>query len=391
MKRLVTSLLVIGFLGILCAEQAMAIPAFARKYRMSCTTCHNPFPRLKPYGDDFAGNGFVLEDQESPRYYVDTGDMGLSLLREFPVAMRIESYAIVDETNDKNMDFRTPYKVKFLTGGSLSDHVSYYLYFYFDERGEVEGLDDAFIMFNNMLGQDLDIYVGQFALSDPMLKSELRLTYEDYVPYKQTVGGSSIRLSYDRGLMFTWGLPTNTGTGLTAMIVNGNGIGSANPDHSFDSDANKVFAGHLSQDIGDIAGLGLFGLFGSEENSAAVANDVNIMGANLGVGLGPVDLSGQYLMRTDTDPTFTGSPPDDVITNGMIAEAVYWPHGDQSTWFLTALYNQITSDEMPAMDYQSVTGHFGYLVRTNVRLGVEGTYDMENESTVFGLGLNAAF
>ena len=40
-------------------DEADAIPAFARKYRMSCTTCHAPIPRLKEYGDEFAGNGFV--------------------------------------------------------------------------------------------------------------------------------------------------------------------------------------------------------------------------------------------------------------------------------------------------------------------------------------------
>ena len=46
-----------------------AMPAFARKYQMSCKTCHSPFPKLKPYGEEFAGNGFVLKDKEAPRYY----------------------------------------------------------------------------------------------------------------------------------------------------------------------------------------------------------------------------------------------------------------------------------------------------------------------------------
>ena len=47
-------------------DDAEAIPAFGRKYRMSCSTCHAPIPRLKAYGDDFAGNGFVLADQDAP-------------------------------------------------------------------------------------------------------------------------------------------------------------------------------------------------------------------------------------------------------------------------------------------------------------------------------------
>ena len=39
---------------------ANAIPAFARKYRTTCATCHAPFPRLTPFGETFAGNGFVM-------------------------------------------------------------------------------------------------------------------------------------------------------------------------------------------------------------------------------------------------------------------------------------------------------------------------------------------
>ena len=60
-----------------------AIPAFARKYSMSCTTCHAPFPAFKPYGDEFAGNGFVLKDKDAPRYTVETGDDNLALIRDF--------------------------------------------------------------------------------------------------------------------------------------------------------------------------------------------------------------------------------------------------------------------------------------------------------------------
>ena len=40
------------------AGELLAIPAFARKYNTTCKTCHSPFPYLKPYGDEFAANGF---------------------------------------------------------------------------------------------------------------------------------------------------------------------------------------------------------------------------------------------------------------------------------------------------------------------------------------------
>ena len=45
-------------------DDADAVPAFARRYKISCNTCHAPFPKLKPYGDDFAGAGFILQENK---------------------------------------------------------------------------------------------------------------------------------------------------------------------------------------------------------------------------------------------------------------------------------------------------------------------------------------
>ena len=49
-------------------------------------------PALKPYGDDFAGAGFRLEDYQSPRYFTDTGDDELSMLSELPLAVRFDGH-----------------------------------------------------------------------------------------------------------------------------------------------------------------------------------------------------------------------------------------------------------------------------------------------------------
>jgi hypothetical protein len=37
---------------LLWPEPAEAIPAFARKYRVSCALCHQPFPRLNAFGEE---------------------------------------------------------------------------------------------------------------------------------------------------------------------------------------------------------------------------------------------------------------------------------------------------------------------------------------------------
>src|SRR3546814_13507529 len=56
------------------------------------------------------------------------------------------------------------------------------------ERGEVAGLEDAYLQFNDVLGSGVDVIAGQFQVSDPLFKRELRLEYEDYMPYRVRVG-----------------------------------------------------------------------------------------------------------------------------------------------------------------------------------------------------------
>ena len=40
------------------ATPSYGIPAFARKYQTSCTTCHNNYPELNDFGEAFKKNGF---------------------------------------------------------------------------------------------------------------------------------------------------------------------------------------------------------------------------------------------------------------------------------------------------------------------------------------------
>src|SRR5246127_1921945 len=46
-----------------------AIPAFARKYGMPCSSCHEAWPRLSPFGQAFKDNGYQLgNDRDAPIY-----------------------------------------------------------------------------------------------------------------------------------------------------------------------------------------------------------------------------------------------------------------------------------------------------------------------------------
>lgn len=390
MKKILSILLLLGFVLILFYENSFAIPAFARKYNMSCQTCHSPFPKLKPYGDEFAGNGFVLADKDAPRYFVETGDDQLSLIRDIPLAMRLEGYVTYNNKKSEKLDFTAPYLLKFLSGGAIAKNISYYFYFFFSERGEVAGIEDAFLMFNNLFDEDLDLYVGQFQVSDPLFKRELRLTFEDYQFYRYKPGFSKANLTYDRGLMLTYGLPTKTD--LVLEILNGSGIGPANGFRNFDDDKYKNFFGRITQDISDDIRIGAFGYFGKEDLVDGMnnnfTNSFSMWGPDLTLKLkNQLELNFQYGMRKDDKPLLGVK---EVNANGGFGELIYTPKGDESKWYAVALYNWVDSD-LDVYDYQTGTLSLGYLLRRNIRLIGEYTHDFKKEFGQFAVGVILAY
>ncbi len=354
------------------AVSATAMPAFARRYSMTCKTCHAPFPHLKPYGEEFAANGFVIADKETPRYTIDSGDDLLSLLREVPIALRLDGFASFNNASTGRFQFSSPYVLKFLSGGELFKNVSYYFYFFFSEQGEVAGLEDAFLMFNDLLKTGLDLVVGQFQVSDPLFKRELRLTLDDYQIYGVRPGLSGIDLTYDRGIMLSYGLPT--GTDLTVAVLNGSGIGTADAAQSFDSDAYKNILARASQNLSKLLRLGAFVYLGKERQGDG-RNSVWMFGADAAVKSPPFEFNFQFVERHDNNPLFYPEDVTDVgvATRGAFAELIYLPKGDDSRWYGVGLVNWVSSEE-PGLEQFSLTAGGGLLVRRNMRLTAEATY-----------------
>ncbi len=386
------TLLALTVLLLQPVEKAGAIPAFARKYQISCQVCHSPaMPRLKAFGDEFAGDGFRMTEYESPRYFIPTGDEKLSLFRELPLAFRFDGHVTYNFNGEGDADFAAPFVLKIISGGELSDRLSYYFYFMFDERGEVAGLEDAFIMYKDLFRTGINIYLGQFAVSDPMFKGELRYTLENYKIYSTAPGESTINLKYDKGLLLDRGF--ETGTSVVFELVNGAGIGEADQWYVFDKDKYKNVLLKLTQDIGDYASLGFFGYTGKEvlQNDAGdFVSQVNMFGPDLVLDFNEKLAIGlQYLWRTDSQVFIDPEEPmmEDVSTQGGFVEVIWSPKGDMSTWYLTGLLNWVESD-LDLLDYRSATLHAGYLLRRNVRLVTEftqvfGTYNYGKLSAGF--------
>src|SRR5262244_4006318 len=97
-RFLSTSLILVS--AILCASQpASAVPAFARKYGMRCSACHEAWPMLNYFGQKFKDNGYqLMNDRDSPVWQNPS---------YWPVTFRITPFWS-RESNDKFGPVDTP-------------------------------------------------------------------------------------------------------------------------------------------------------------------------------------------------------------------------------------------------------------------------------------------
>ncbi|MCC7194286.1 MAG: hypothetical protein IT356_01890 [Gemmatimonadaceae bacterium] len=384
------------------AVASAKIPAFARKYSVSCALCHAPIPHLNTFGEKFAANGFQMAPGEAPRDTIDTGDPLLTLPRSLPLAIRMDYFAAAytkGRSGGPQADFQTPWVIKLLSGGLLAHNISYYTYFLLTERGEVAGLEDAYLQFTDVGGTGINVIAGQFTVSDPLFKREIRLSYEDYQAYRVRVGEATPDLTYDRGVMAS--LSPWEGADFSVQVVNGQGLNTASSSRQFDRNTPKNVAVRLSQEFGPLR-IGGFAYTGSESSDGA-SNATRIYGPDASLDLGTkARVNAQFLRRLDDDPFFgscsASSPCPGGATSSFgttvdaaFGEVLFWPQGQSGRFVLTGSYNWVSSDrpvislrlgeqDTPARylrRYNAVSGGLHYVLRRNIRLTSELGWDFE--------------
>jgi hypothetical protein len=380
--------------------RAEAIPAFARRYQLSCTTCHAPFPRLNAFGEEFAARGYRLADAgpEPAGTEVETGDPLLHLSRDLPLAMRLEGWTSWKEKAPAESDFEFPWVVKLLSGGPLAPRISYYVYGIFED-GEALRLEDAYLQFGLSSRLPVQLIAGQFQVADPAFKRELRLERNDYAILKTTVGLAPTNLTYDRGLVLAATVPAHVE--VVAEVINGAGIEAVEAGN-FDHDSYKNVAGRVGRNFGPVR-AGVFGYWGQEKLSTAPdgvtepwpgngrTSRLWYWGPDVTIGLHPKwQLALDYLERRDSDPFFTGYEGEDLVTRGGFAELHFFPQGFDGRWVLSALYNRVESDD-DAADFENASLTVNRLLARNVRAALEGEHDLAAERSRVSLGFVAAF
>ena len=341
--------------------------------------CHTGFPQLNSFGQNFAGNGYQMPDEDPKDHVQEIQEDKLLLHEFFPFAIRVDSFYRVRGDGDVTFDQEAPFSAKILTSGILRKDISYYFYFFFDERGGVTGIEDAFIVFNDIYkDHNIDIRAGQYQVTDSIFPREQRLTFQDYSYYTTQVSDSGFDLVYDRAteISYSFDVTDDFGAGILAGIANGNGIATANANRNFDSDNFKNFYGRVNFNYGQ-QGIGIYAYHGREKNSSNVENEFYRIGPDFNLTLfDDWNVWGSYLYGED-DNGFFRTGKDSIRSFGGFTGVT---HSLTDDWLLSLLHNYVDVDRKPSLDVNTITVNLSYYLMRNLKFVFEVTGDLHETS-----------
>jgi hypothetical protein len=416
---------------------AHAIPAFARRYRTTCASCHSAIPKLNVVGEAFRQHGYRL-----PRFDAalarDTGlPLGDDAWRdlwprgiwpgEIPsaaaISFRIQAdvVALSRGRTPSGVHFRLPHEVYLLGGASLGDGLA------------------AFVEVNGGPGSPLTVTQAKIGLIDPVpgvAKGTVNLWLGRLNPYLFTFADRQI----DRmGVLgFAWqgyraaDLRLADAGGATLASTNVSRLGGSAPAFEL----NGVLGGRTYYGLGLAQGAGpteddnngrkdvylklrhkwggmrldgeydtgegppaggdgqtwdrsmiaeMFAFSGEEPNAAGTPDRHQAVGANLRLLRGPLDLGVGAVARWNDDPWGRG---ESAVMRSLFAKGEYFVF----PWLAGSLKLErfdATSDAAIAAGYARgredrlmVAPGLVALLRQNVRLVVEGELHARDRSSV---------
>jgi hypothetical protein len=176
MRHFLTAALITAFVILSGSQPANALPAFARKYGLRCSACHESWPMLNYFGQKFKDNGYQLMNDkdapiwQNPSYWPVT-------LRMTPMWHRVSTGKVaVDQGNGIARVTSTGFDLSgldFHTGGTLEKNFSFYLLPSSDNTGSFH-FETVMARLDNVFGSPwINVKLGKFELDN--LLSEKRI------------------------------------------------------------------------------------------------------------------------------------------------------------------------------------------------------------------------
>jgi len=179
-----TQLLILATL-LTVVRPAHAIPAFARKYGLPCSACHEAWPMLNNFGQTFKDNGYQLGNDRDAPVYQQPG--------YWPIMFRVTPTWHRESNNRKATDIvpgngnsglvestvtQSGFDVggiDIVTAGTLSKNISFFVQPFIGNSSA--SLGQAWVRLDNLIGSRwLNVKMGKFELDEPISQERGLLT-----------------------------------------------------------------------------------------------------------------------------------------------------------------------------------------------------------------------
>lgn len=175
-KRFLTTALVLAFLILSGNPKANGLPAFARKYGLRCSACHESWPMLNYFGQKFKDNGYQLMNDRDAPIWQNPGYWPVTF-RITPIWHRVSTGKVaVDQGTGITRVTTSGFDLSgldFHTGGTLEKNFSFYVLPSSDSTASFH-FETVMARLDNLFGSSwLNLKLGKFELDN--LLSEKRI------------------------------------------------------------------------------------------------------------------------------------------------------------------------------------------------------------------------
>lgn len=321
----------VAFFVFLFTSKAEAIPAWAKKYDIGCSSCHDGSAgKLTPMGADFLRRGHRMADDEVIK--------DLNKLFSLNTKLRMHD----SNATGRNSTFEV-HAFSIYTGGMLSSHFSYFTEMYlYENTGKTSGpadsayhskLADAYLMYTSRPGNDTytTVRFGQLSSSQLAIYWNVGPRFSETRPY--VVNNSAVSPNAYKPFMRNFGVEvaqTVKNFHGAFGVLNGTGASFTN---SLDNNESKDFyasADYVLDNQG--SAVGVYGYKGKglivPSSGASWENDFHRTGAFGQYVRGRLNLTG-VATRGEEQLTSTNARAENL---GLLGE-VDWKLSEKVTLF----------------------------------------------------------
>src|SRR6202035_730814 len=164
------------FVMLACSPRANALPAFARKYGLRCSACHESWPMLNYFGQKFKDNGYQLMNDRDAPIWQNPGYWPVTF-RITPIWHRVSTGKVaVDQGTGVTRVTTSGFDISgldFHTGGTLEKNFSFYVLPSSNNAASFH-FETVMARLDNLFGSSwLNVKLGKFELDN--LLSEKRI------------------------------------------------------------------------------------------------------------------------------------------------------------------------------------------------------------------------